>query len=123
MPSLDARVRDVGRRERRNHHAHHPRPAKPKHNFAWLVLNLMLLTGGCSLFGAAIHYYLLGQEYEAKNSPDSVDRARNDYLHTMLYTTLGVAPLALGILSEVKRKKPRPPRVRRKRHTPTDLDS
>jgi len=120
---MDARVRDVGYRERRHHSHGHARPSKPKHNFAWLILNLCLLVGGCALFGAAMHYYLLGQNYEAKNSPDSVDRARSDYLHTIFYATLGVAPLALGILSEVKRKKPRPPRIRRKRHTPIDLDS
>lgn len=74
-----------------------------------MILNLCLIVGGSALLGAAGRYYCLGQEYEAKNTQDSVDRAREDYLRTIVYSLLGVAPLALGIRGEAKRKKERRP--------------
>jgi hypothetical protein len=114
------RSHGVPYRERHPHRSGQGRSAKPGFNLSWLILNLCLLGGGCSLFATAAHYYFLGQDYEAKNTQDSVDRARSDYLRTIGYSILGAPPLALGIFSEAKRMRPRLRRRRPSRRSATD---
>jgi hypothetical protein len=84
-----------------------------RRRFGQLILNLCLLVGGGALIGVAIHYYFLGQDYEAKNTLDSADRARGDYGRTVYYTVLGTIPLALGIRREARRLRMRRSRKRR----------
>jgi hypothetical protein len=70
----------------------------------WLVFNLTLLVAASASYGAAIHYYNLGETQSRENTLDSEARVRNAYGHTMFYCLVGLLPLALGIRGEVRRK-------------------
>ena len=102
-------------------HRHHHRSSqmihlRPKHPFARWLLNVCLLVGGCALLGAAIHYYNLGQDNEAKDTPASSEWARTDYTKAIFYSIFGAFSLTLGVRGEVKRMRSRSRKVRTGRH-------
>ena len=111
MNYSDASGSDYGHRH--HHRGRHVIHLGPKHPFARLLFNVCLLIGGCALLGTAIHYYNLGQDNEAKDTPASSEQARSDYTKTIFYSLFGAIPLTWGIRGEVKRMRPR----HRKVHT------
>ena len=57
-----------------------------------LMFYLCLLIAGCTLFGAAIHFYYLGHENEARGTLEAIDQAGSDYTRTMVLGVVGLLP-------------------------------
>jgi hypothetical protein len=93
-------------------HRHHDRGVRASskrvsHRFGQLILNLCLLAAGSALSAVAIHYYILGQDHAAENTPVSIDEAGVDFTRTILFSPLGAIPLMFGIRGEIKRMRSR----------------